>query len=302
MPTLTRQPMLSNPDKVMYPETGFTKRDVLNFYLGISPVLLPHLQNRPITLKRYPNGVNGLFFYERRCPLHRPAWVKTAPVPSTEHAEVHQCVINDAQSLSWIVNLASLELHTLLSTGSDLERPVMLMFDLDPGPPAGLVECAEVAFELKTLFDSLRLQAFLKTSGGKGLHLAVPLNTPVAFAQTKAFSHAIALAIEKDLPRLAVSRQKKSSRTGKVLVDWSQNDRHKSTVAPYSLRARKTPTVSTPITWEELAQFRRSKDAQTMTFGPDAVRRRIARRGDLFKPVLDLKQKLPRLTAKGDFA
>jgi bifunctional non-homologous end joining protein LigD len=287
---------LSNPDKIMYPAADFTKQDVAAYYASVAAVLLPHLHGRPITLKRYPNGVEGEFFYERRCPSHRPDWVDTATVKSSRFQEgVHHCVINDEATLLWVANLASLEMHTLLSTQEHIDRPTQIMFDLDPGAPAGLIQCAEVAFELKTLFDHLKLQSFIKTSGGKGLHFAVPLNTPVTYEATKRFAHTVALLMEKNHPQLVVSKMLKSLRTGKVLVDWSQNDNHKTTVAPYSLRAQKTPTVSTPLTWDELKTSARRKDLRALRFEAGDLPARIKRHGDLFQPVLTLKQKLPRL-------
>jgi bifunctional non-homologous end joining protein LigD len=286
---------ISHPDKVMYPSVGFTKRDVAEYYLSIASTVLPHLHGRPITLKRYPNGVDGEFFYERRCPSHRPDWVDTATVRSNHlNEDVHHCVINDEATLIWVANLASLELHTLLSLQGHSERPTQLMFDLDPGPPAGLQQCAEAALVLKKMFDSLKLKTFIKTSGGKGLHFTVPLNTPVTFEDTKRFSHSVALLMEKSLPRLVVSKMQKALRTGKVLVDWSQNDRHKTTVAPYSLRAQPKPTVSTPISWDELQAFH-SKKKGTLKFEAHEITGRIQRHGDLFAPVLKLKQKLPKL-------
>jgi bifunctional non-homologous end joining protein LigD len=298
-PGMREEARISHPDKIMYPAARFTKRDVAQFYLSIAPVLLPHLRGRPITLKRYPQGVEGEFFYERRCPSHRPSWVDTATVHSDSRDEdIQHCVINDASTLVWVANLASLELHTLLSTQKNVDCPTQLMFDLDPGAPAGLRECAEVAFELKKVFDSLKLQSFLKTSGGKGLHFAVPLNTPVTFGQTKQFAHSVALLMEKTFPRLVISKMLKSRRAGKVLVDWSQNDRHKTTVAPYSLRAQKTPTVSTPVTWEELQAFADKKKGVTLRFEAPEIVPRIKRRGDLFAPVLKLRQKLPNVKGK----
>jgi bifunctional non-homologous end joining protein LigD len=290
---------LSHPDKVMYPAARFTKRDVAAYYTAIAPILLPHLHGRPITLKRYPNGVDGPFFYERRCPAHKPAFVQTANVRSTTFAEgIHHCVVNDLDTLLWVVNLASLEMHILLSTQAHVERPTQIMFDLDPGAPAGLLECAEIARELKKIFDSLKLQSFIKTSGGKGLHFIVPLNTPVTYQDTKPFAHSVAMLMERKWPRLVVSKMDKSLRQGKVLVDWSQNDNHKTTVAPYSLRAQPRPTVSTPLTWKEVEILYARKKAAGFKFETADVVARVKRHGDILAPILKLKQRVPRFASQ----
>jgi bifunctional non-homologous end joining protein LigD len=286
---------LSHPHKVMYPSIGFTKLDVARYYAAVGPAVLPHLKGRPITLKRYPDGVNGMFFYERHCPSHRPAWVDTAAVSSSSEKEsVHHCVVNDLETLMWVVNLASIELHTLLSTQTNEQKPTQIIFDLDPGAPANLVQCAEVALELKKLMDALALKCFFKTSGGKGIHVSIPLNTPATFEETKPFAHSIALWLEKKWPRLVVSKMAKALRGGKVLVDWSQNDHHKSTVAPYSLRARERPTVSAPVTIDEIVRFLKKKDVKLLTFEAKDFPARLRKEGDLFAPVLKIKQKLPR--------
>jgi bifunctional non-homologous end joining protein LigD len=292
---------LSHPDKVMYPAAHFTKKQVASYYLSIAPVLLPHLHGRPITLKRYPDGVAGPYFYERRCPTYHPGCISTANVHSSEHAEgVNHCVINDAESLLWIVNLASLELHTLLSTQAHTDRPTQIIFDLDPGEPAGLLQCALVALKLKVLFDSLKLVSVIKTSGGKGLHLAVPLNTPVTFEATKSFARVVAQLMETNMPKLAVAKMQKSLRIGKVLVDWSRNENHKTTVAPYSLRAQPTPTVSTPLAWKELEAFAAKRNAPPPRFEAKDIPGRLKRYGDLYAPILKLKQKLPHLNARSE--
>jgi bifunctional non-homologous end joining protein LigD len=285
---------LSNLEKVLYPETGFTKGDVVHYYLKIAPIVLPHLRDRAITLKRYPNGVDSTFFYEKRCPVHRPEWVTTAEIQSGRSGNrINYCVIDDAESLVWIANLASLELHTLLSKVDDPTRPTMMVFDLDPGPPAGMIEAMQIAVRLRDLLKRLGLQSFPKTSGGKGIHLAVPLNTPVSFDDTKSFSRAIAMLLEQQDPKHVVSNMRKDLRTGKVFVDWSQNDEHKTTACAYSLRARAHPTVSTPITWKELESALKRKAANLVTFEVPDVLKRVASKGDLFAPVLKLRQRLP---------
>jgi bifunctional non-homologous end joining protein LigD len=289
---------VSNLNKVLYPAVGFTKAQVIDYYIRIAPVLLPHLKDRPLTLKRYPNGVNAEFFYEKRCPTHRPDWVKTARVWSEGNNDyVNFCVCNDVATLVWAANLADLELHTSLSKSRNKEKPTMLVFDLDPGPPATIVECAAVAFWLKEIFDAFKLKVFAKTSGSKGLQLYVPLNTPVTYETTKPFAQALAQRIERQHPREVVSKMQKALRTGKVFIDWSQNDAHKTTVCAYSLRAKERPTVSTPVTWEEIAAIRRKRDPELLAFTSEAVLKRVEKLGDIFSPVLALKQKLPRLPA-----
>ncbi len=284
---------VSNLRKIFYPETGFTKGQVIDYYIQISPYLLPHLQGRPLTLKRYPDGVNGIFFYEKQCPSHRPAWIKTAKVSKSEGGEINYCLINDLRALVWAANLADLELHTFLHKASALEQPAALVFDLDPGPPADILQCCQVGLRLKALFVSFGLKCFPKTSGSKGLQIYVPLNTPVTYEKTKAFAHAVAVMLEEQSPDLVVSRMQKNLRHGKVLVDWSQNDPHKTTVNVYSLRAKAHPTVSTPITWAEVEAVLKKKNAGQLSFEVLDVLKRVKNLGDLFAPVLTLKQKLP---------
>lgn len=285
---------VSNLQKVLYPQAGFTKGDVIHYYIRIAPVLLPHLRDRPITLKRYPDGVEGFFFYEKQCPAHRPRWIRTTPVERSSGGNIDYCVLQSLPALVWAANLADLELHTFLHKARSLQRPTTLAFDLDPGPPADLVLCCQVGLWLKALFDGLNLESFPKTSGSKGLQVYVPLNTPVTYERTKAFAHAVALALERRFPDQVVSRMQKVLRKGKVLVDWSQNDDHKTTVNVYSLRAREQPTVSTPVTWEEVERCHQRKDPALLRFLGEQVLERVARHGDLFAPVLTLKQKLPR--------
>ncbi|MDP9071069.1 MAG: non-homologous end-joining DNA ligase [Actinomycetota bacterium] len=292
-----RQLSLSNLDKVLYPATGFTKGQVIAYYRGVAPVLLPHLAGRPLTLKRYPNGVDDKFFYEKRCPSHRPEWVRVAPIWSGRNkAEVPYCVVGDLPTLVWVANLASLELHTSLSRADDINRPTMVVFDLDPGPPATIVECCRLGLRLRDLFERLGLEVFAKTSGSKGLQLYAPLNTPVTYdGGTKDFALAVAQLFERRFPDEVVSSMKKELRPGKVLIDWSQNDEHKTTVCVYSLRAKDRPTVSTPVTWEEVARTADDGDADRLVFDADAVLERVARLGDLFAGLNELEQKLPSL-------
>jgi bifunctional non-homologous end joining protein LigD len=287
---------VSNLNKVLYPAAGFTKGQVIDYYIRIAPVLLPHLKDRPLTLKRYPNGVNAEFFYEKRCPAHRPDWVKTARIWSEGNNDyVNFCVANDLPTLVWAANLADLELHTSLSKSRNKEKPTTLVFDLDPGPPATIVECAQVAFWLRDILDAFGLKVFAKTSGSKGLQLYIPLNTPVTYEKTKPFAQALAQRLEREHSDQVVSRMQKALRTGKVFIDWSQNDAHKTTVCAYSLRAKDQPTVSTPVTWEELQAVLKKRDPQKLVFTSDATLARVEKLGDIFAPVLTLKQKLPKL-------
>jgi bifunctional non-homologous end joining protein LigD len=293
-----KQVKVSNLDKVFYPATGFTKSDVINYYIDVSAVLLPHLKDRPISLKRYPEGVEGFFFYEKQCPSHRPDWIHTTRVSSRRREGfIDYCVMNNLSALVWAANLADLELHTFLHRAPKLEYPDFVVFDLDPGPPANLINCCEIALLLKQSFDRMKLESFPKTSGSKGLQIYVPLNGRTSYATTKAFARALAESLELAHPGLAVSKMQKNLRRGKVFVDWSQNDEHKTTVCVYSLRAKEHPTVSTPLTWKEIAEAKKKGDPAWLSFETKDVLKRIKKRGDLFEPVISLKQKLPRLSA-----
>ena len=294
-----RQLSLSNLNKVLYPDVGFTKAQVIDYFVRIAPVLLPHLKGRPLTMKRYPEGVNGMHFYEKNCPSHRPEWVKTAPIWSEGNNRwMDYCLIEDLPTLVWAANLADLELHTSLSLAKEILRPTMVVFDLDPGPPADIVHCCQVGVWLRELFDRMGLESFPKTSGSKGLQVYVPLNTPTSYDQTKPFANALARLLEDQHPKEVVSEMKKSLRTGKVFVDWSQNDDHKTTICVYSLRAKERPTVSTPVTWEEVEKCLARKDPKLLVFEASQVVERSEKLGDLFEPVLKLKQKLPDLGLK----
>ncbi len=288
---------LSNPDKVLYPRSGFTKRDLVDWCVAIAPALLPHLHDRPLTLKRYPDGVEGKAFYEKQSPKHRPEWVQTTCVWS-EHSkrEIHYTLCQDLPTLVWLANLADLELHPSLARAPAIERPTALAFDLDPGAPASVVECCEVALALRELFEQLGLRAFAKTSGSKGLQVYVPLNDETTtYAATKPFAHAVADLLEQRHPSLVLARMAKAERGGKVFVDWSQNDEHKTTVSVYSLRAKATPSVSTPLAWDEVEACRENDDPALLAFGPEQVLARVAEHGDLFAEVLSLQQSLPEL-------
>ncbi|HTU28181.1 MAG TPA: DNA ligase D [Solirubrobacteraceae bacterium] len=283
---------ISNWDKVLYPETGFTKGDLVSYYARIAPVAIPHLKDRALTLKRYPNGVDQQFFYEKNSPSHRPRWVQTARVGGIDYT-----LCQERATLVWLANLADIELHTSLShvdsSGRGSESPSMLVFDLDPGAPAALPECCEVALVLNGLFAQLRLESVVKVSGSKGMQVYVPLNSGANYAQTKPWARSVAEALEQRLPKLVVSRMTKRLREGRVLVDWSQNDAHKTTVTVYSLRARERPRVSAPVSWEEVAACRDARDSEMLSFGPEQVLERVARDGDRFAMLESTSQSLP---------
>jgi bifunctional non-homologous end joining protein LigD len=286
---------VTNLDKVLYPKAGFTKRDVIEYYVALAPAILPHLENRPLTRVRFPNGVEGKSFFEKNCPSHRPDWVATVSVALSEKV-VEFCMCNELPTLVWLANLAALELHTQLHRAEALSEPTMMVFDLDPGPPATIVECCRVGLWLQGMFENLGLQAFAKTSGSKGLQVYVPLNTPgVTYEQTKSFALAVAELLEASEPTLVVSRMKKELRKGKVFIDYSQNDEHKTTVCVYSLRARERPTVSTPVSWEEVRECLDGGDPARLVFDARQVVERVEEHGDLFAPVLSLVQEIPSL-------
>ena len=290
-----RKLSVSNLEKILYPKVRFTKGQVIDYFIRVAPVLLPHLKDRPLTMKRYPDGVEGEFFYEKNCPSHRPQWVKTAKVWSEGNQRLmHYCLANDLPTLVWAANLADLELHTSLSRKDKIERPTMMVFDLDPGPPADIVQCCQVGIWLRDLLAKMKLKSFAKTSGSKGLQVYVPLNTPVTYDDTKGLSRSLAQHLESEHPDLVTSNMSKAVRKGKVFVDWSQNDEHKTTICVYSLRAKEEPTVSTPVTWNEVENCLKKKNAELLKFRSDQVLARMEKLGDLFEPVENLKQKPPR--------
>ncbi|MDQ6816941.1 MAG: DNA ligase D, partial [Actinomycetota bacterium] len=286
-----RRLKLSNWDKVLYPKTGFTKGDLIAFYARMAPTVVSHLLDRPLTLKRYPNGVEHPYFYEKQSPSHRPEWVQTVRIGDVEYT-----LAQDRPTLVWLANLADIELHTSLSLAQEPKRPTMLVFDLDPGAPADIVQCCEVGLVLRGLFEQLGLESYAKTSGSKGLQVYMPLNSPLSYEQTKPFARRVAELLEQRMPELVVSRMTKRLRPGKILVDWSQNDFHKTTVNVYSVRARDRPTVSTPVTWEEVGGCREAADAELLAFDIAQVLARVRDQGDLFAPVLSSVQRLPALS------
>jgi bifunctional non-homologous end joining protein LigD len=290
---------LSNLDKVLYPKTGFTKGEMVDYYAKVAPAMVPHMSGRAVTLRRFPEGVEDLdaAFYEKRCPKHRPKWVKTAKVQAGPRAGVIEfCVCDSLPTLIWMAQLAAIELHPSLSLSRAPKRPTALVFDLDPGPPADVVDCSRVALRLRDLLTQLNLECFVKTSGSKGMQLYVPLNTKTSYEETRPFGQALAQIVANQNPDDVLAKMgKKTDRSGKVLIDWYQNNERKTTIAVYSLRARERPTCSTPITWEEVHQAAESGDGNHLVFETEDVLRRLDEHGDLFAPVLELEQQLPEL-------
>lgn len=284
---------LSNLEKVFYPNSGFTKGQMIDYYIRIAPFLLPHLAGRPMTLKRYPHGAGQKFFYQKECPASRPKWLPTTPLWSDDKGRhVNYCLLEDLPALIWAANLAALELHTSLSLAKDMNTPTILAFDLDPGWPADIIDCAQVALVLRSFFAERNLQSYPKTSGSKGLQVYVPLNTPASYGQTKYFAQKLAQLLEKKYPDKIVSKMRKDLRQGKVFIDWSQNDRHKTTVCVYSLRGRTEPLISTPVNWSEVEYAWKANNPRLLTFDSAAVLERVRQFGDLFAPVLTAKQVL----------
>jgi len=285
-----RRLTLTNLDKVLYPDAGFTKAGVVDYYARIGPVIIPHLRRRPLTMVRYPNGIAGESFFEKRCPSHAPSWVATG----TADPDLTACLVDDLPTLVWVANLASLELHTPQATVDDAAHPTSMVFDLDPGAPAGTLECCRVALQLRELLDRLGLVSVVKTSGSKGLHLAVPVTGATA-DDTKGFARALGQLLEKQEPDRVTVNMNKAQRPGRVFVDWSQNDRHKTTVCVYSLRAQARPIVSAPVTWDEVADALDRNDPESLVFEADAVLRRAERIGDPFAANVGEGRELPKL-------
>src|SRR5215211_1470250 len=290
-----RELTISNVEKVYFPESGFTKGDVIAYYSDVADIILPHLRDRPLTLKRYPEGIGGEHFYEKNAPKYKPDWVETFAVPRTEGAgEINYVLCNDRATLIWATNLADIEKHVLLARAPDLHQPTSIVFDLDPGEPAGMIECGEIALHLKKLFETWGLETFVKVSGSKGLHLSVPLNCDVTYEVTQPFAKTVAELVAHEMPKRVVSEMSKSIRGGKVFIDWSQNSDFKTTVCVYSLRAKSAqPFVSMPISWAELARAVKRKDEKRLVFTAEAAIKRIKKEGDLFASVLTLQQQVP---------
>ena len=283
---------VSNLDKVLYPVAGFTKAEVIDYYVRVAPVMVPHIGDRGITLRRYPNGVDETSFFEKRCPSHRPDWIGTFEGPGDRNGTIGYCALDSVAAMAWAGNMAALEIHAPMARGADIESPTMCVFDLDPGPRTGIPECAEVALDIREVLDNLAgLEAFAKTSGSKGLQVYVPLNAPHTHEGCSEFAQAVAQALEKHHPKRVTSTMAKAARPGKVFIDWSQNSRHKTTVAVYSLRAKPHPTVSTPVTWEEVGE---AADGADLSFEAADVLARIDEHGDLFADTLTIEQHLPK--------
>lgn len=294
-----RELKLTNLDKVLYPASGFTKGEMVDYYARVAEAMVPHLKGRAVTLRRFPEGVDDLdsAFFEKRCPKHRPKWVKTTTVVAGPRSgKIDFCVCDGRPTLIWMAQLAAIELHPSLSIGRAPTRPTVLAFDLDPGPPADIVDCCRVALRLREMFGHFGVESFPKTSGSKGMQVYVPLNQKkMSYDLTKPFAKAIAQLLEKQTPDKVVSKMKKVERADKVFVDWSQNHRSKTTIAVYSLRARGRPTASTPLMWSEVEAAADSGDGSPLVFEAGDVIERIEEHGDLFAPVLELEQDLPEL-------
>ncbi|MFT3870669.1 MAG: non-homologous end-joining DNA ligase [Nibricoccus sp.] len=295
-----REVKFSNLEKIFFPKTKFTKGEMIHYYLQAAPAILPHLRDRPITTIRFTDGITGERFYEKNAPRFRPSWIKTFSVPRRHHeGEIDYLLINDAETLAWCANMAAMELHPFLHRVPKLDCPTHVVFDLDPGEGADLLTCIRVAFLIKEITDGLKLEIFPKVSGSKGLQIYLPLNTAATYEETGAFAKAVAELLAKQQPKLVVSAMPKELRRGKVLIDWSQNSRSKTTVSVYSMRGKRDePYISMPVTWEEFKKAERSKKTDALFFSPDAAVKRLEKKGDLFAPVLVLKQKLPRAFAR----
>jgi len=287
-----RQLKVSNLDKVLYPGSGFTKGEVIDYYVRVAPVLMTHLGDRGITMRRFPNGVDAGSFFEKRCPTHRPSWVPVALGPGDRGGAIEYCRLDSIAAVVWAANLAALELHAPMARCHDIETPTMVVFDLDPGEPADIVDCAEVGLWIRDVLEGVGLESFAKTSGSKGLQVYVPVNRPgLTHDGASSFAFAVAQAMEKHHGDRVLSNMRKELRKGKVFIDWSQNSRHKTTICAYSLRARPRPTVSTPVTWDEVDA---AASGAPLSFEAADVIARVAEHGDLWEPTATLEQELPR--------
>jgi bifunctional non-homologous end joining protein LigD len=290
-----RRLKLSNLSKVLYPETATTKAEVIDYYVRVAPAMLPHIADRGVTLRRYPDGVDSGSFFEKRCPSHRPQWIGTFEGPGDRNGTIGYCALDSIAALAWSANMAALEIHVPMARGTDIETPTMCVFDLDPGPNSAMPECAALGVRIRDLLDHLGgLRCLAKTSGSKGLQLYVPLNTPHTHEQCSSFAQAVAQVLEKDDPKHVTATMAKSARAGRVFVDWSQNSRHKTTIGVYSLRARPHPTVSTPVTWDEVEA---AADGAPLTFEIADVLDRVEEDGDVFAETLTVEQRLPESSA-----
>jgi bifunctional non-homologous end joining protein LigD len=289
---------LSNLDKVLYPRTGTTKAEVIDYYARVAPALLRHVGGRPLSLRRCPDGVEAECFFEKNCPGHRPDWIRTVRVDSersrSRDGAIEFCVAEDRAGFVWLANLAALELHPYLHNADETAHPTLVVFDLDPGPPAGLIDTARVALRIRRLLGEAGLVTVAKTSGSKGLQVYVPLNRgSVPYERTGRFAQAVARLLEQETPGQVVSTMAKARRAGRVFVDWSQNNRHKTTIGAYSMRIGPRPTVSTPVSWEEVEEAVEASAEKRLDFETGDVLGRVEDLGDLFAPVADVEQDLP---------
>jgi bifunctional non-homologous end joining protein LigD len=279
-------PAVTHPDKMLWPLVGFTKGQLLHYYERIALVITPHLRDRPLTLGRFPDGIESRGFAQLEC-RGRPEWVRTAAVQLRDGRVRRMCLVDGLESLLWVANLNTIELHVFLGTASSLSQPTGVLFDLDPEPPAGFADASRVALALRERLSALGLAAIVKTTGGSGLHVLVPLNSPHSYAQTRAFARRVAADLAASDERIASRAARRSTRRGQVLVDWAQNNERRTLVAPYSLRAADVPLVSAPVLWSEL------EAGEQLWFGPGEVLERVERMGDLFAPALNVEQRLP---------
>ena len=293
-----RQLSLSNLDKVLYPATddaaAVTKAEIIDYYARIAPTMLPHLAGRCITLLRFPDGADKKGFFEKRCPKHRPEWIDTTPGPGDHEGEIGYCRFDEPAALVWSANMAALELHVPMALSDDLETPRAVVFDFDPGEPATIVECCQIALLAREVLEAVGLEAWAKTSGSKGLQVYVPLNTPCTHEAAADFALAVGQVLEKQHPGRVTTTMAKAVRPGKIFIDWSQNVRHKTTIGVYSMRARVRPWVSTPISWDEVADG--ADGSLDLRFETSDVLDRVDELGDLFEPVLTTEQRLPSAT------
>jgi bifunctional non-homologous end joining protein LigD len=292
-----RRVRVSSLDKVLWPAAGFTKGEMLDYYVRAAPALLPHLSGRPITLRRLPEGVDEGGWYQNDCPPGRPSWVRAETVVWPSGRAWEFCAVDDLPTLVWVANMGTIELHPFLALRGRLDHPTAVVFDLDPGPPADLTDCCRVALRLRTLLDEVNLAGFAKVSGALGVHVLVPLNSEHSWQETKAFARGLATMLADESPGAVVDRQQRRLRAGKVLVDWLQNDPTRSTVAPYSLRAEGWPTISAPVTWGEVEQTAVEGPHELLVFEPATVLERLDQHGDLFRPVIEVEQRLPFVSA-----
>jgi bifunctional non-homologous end joining protein LigD len=282
---------LSNLDKVLYP-SGFRKGEVVDYYARIAPVALAHFRGRALTFKRFPNGTETKGFFEKRCPDHRPDWVNVALGPGDRKGGIEYCCLDSPAALIWAANMAAIEIHAPMALAADLDRPRAVVFDFDPGPNTDITDCCVIALRVREVLDAVDLEGWCKTSGSKGLQLYVPVNTPgITHEAAAQFALAVGQVLEKQVPKQVTTVMAKAVRPGKIFVDWSQNAHHKTTIAPYSLRAKSDPTVSTPVSWDEVTSC--AAGDLELVFEAGDVLERVALLGDLFEPVLTLEQRLP---------